>query len=108
MLRGGRSFGIAAHWHPVLRIYIRPLTTSRTLTVRLLPPRLANGIMGPQATTPRRSDHSDSVAFGDRSDRGFQWSTSSASCESDRRRVNHNRLSRLKMFSDGHLDSVRA
>jgi hypothetical protein len=46
MLRGGRSFGIARHWQPVLRMYISPLTTSRTFTVRLLPPRLAGGISG--------------------------------------------------------------
>src|SRR3982750_1943211 len=46
VLRGGRSLGIAAHWQPVLRIYMRPLTTSRRLTVRLLPPRLAAGING--------------------------------------------------------------
>src|SRR3954464_14088428 len=31
--RGGRSFGMARHWHPVLRMYISPLTTSRTFTV---------------------------------------------------------------------------
>ncbi len=31
---------------PVLRIYIKPLTTSRTSTVRLLPLRLAGGITG--------------------------------------------------------------
>ena len=35
-----------AHWQPVLRIYIRPLTTSRMSTVRLLPPRLAGGMGG--------------------------------------------------------------
>ena len=46
MLRGGRSFGNAAHWHPVERMYIRPLTTSRTSTLRLLPPRLACAISG--------------------------------------------------------------
>src|SRR4051795_495959 len=44
VLRGGRSLGIAAHWQPVLRMYMRPLATSRRLTVRLLPPRLAAGI----------------------------------------------------------------
>ena len=38
--------GIARHWQPVLRIYISPLTTSRTFTVRLLPPRLAGGMIG--------------------------------------------------------------
>jgi hypothetical protein len=46
VLRGGRSFGNAAHWQPVLSTYITPLTTSRTSTVRLLPPRLAGGING--------------------------------------------------------------
>jgi len=47
VLRGGRSFGIAAHWQPVLSTYISPLTISRSSTVRLLPPRLAGGINGP-------------------------------------------------------------
>jgi len=46
VLRGGRSFGSAAHWQPVLSTYINPLMTSRTSTVRLLPPRLAGGITG--------------------------------------------------------------
>jgi hypothetical protein len=45
--RGGRSLGSAAHWHPVLRVYISPFTTSRSFTVRLLPPRFAGGIKGP-------------------------------------------------------------
>jgi hypothetical protein len=44
--RSGRPFGNAAHWQPVPRMYISPLTTSRTSTVRLLPPRLADGING--------------------------------------------------------------
>ena len=55
MLRGGRSLGSAPHWQPVLKIYITPLTTSRTSTERLLPPRLAGGINGP------RIAHSSSV-----------------------------------------------
>jgi len=55
VLRGGKSFGNEAHWQPVLRIYISPLTTSRTTTVRLLPPRFAGGINGAM------SDHSSSV-----------------------------------------------
>ena len=46
VLRGGRSLGIARHWHPVLRMYIAPFTTSRTSTPRLLPPGLAGGISG--------------------------------------------------------------
>jgi hypothetical protein len=29
VLRGGRSFGIARHWKPVLKMYINPLTISR-------------------------------------------------------------------------------
>jgi hypothetical protein len=55
VLRGGKSFGNDAHWQPVLRIYISPFTTSRSTTVRLLPPRLAGGINGPI------TDHSSSV-----------------------------------------------
>jgi hypothetical protein len=46
VLRGGRSFGIARHWHPVLRTYMIPFITSRTSTERLLPPALAGGISG--------------------------------------------------------------
>ena len=46
MLRAARSFGTARHWQPVLRMYISPLTTSRRLTERLLPPGLAGGING--------------------------------------------------------------
>src|SRR5262245_65881821 len=46
VLRGGRSFGIARHWHPVLKIYMIPFITSRTSTWRLLPPRLSGGING--------------------------------------------------------------
>src|SRR3954451_5665950 len=44
--RGGRSLGIARHWQPVLRMYISPFTTSRTFTVRLLPPRLPGRMSG--------------------------------------------------------------
>jgi hypothetical protein len=40
------SFGIARHWHRVLRIDMIPFMTSRTLTRRLLPPVLAPGING--------------------------------------------------------------
>ena len=47
MLRGGRSFGSAANWQPVLRMYITPLTMVRTSIVRLLPPFFAGGINGP-------------------------------------------------------------
>src|SRR3954453_6254739 len=37
---------MARHWHPVLRMYISPLTTSRTFTVRLLPPCFAGPMSG--------------------------------------------------------------
>ncbi len=47
MLRGGRFFGSAAHWQPVLSTYITPFTTARRSIVRLLPPRFAGGINGP-------------------------------------------------------------
>jgi hypothetical protein len=39
--------GSAAHWQPVLRMDITPLTTARSSIVRLLPPRFAGGISGP-------------------------------------------------------------
>src|ERR1700690_1584230 len=62
VLRGGKSFGKAAHWQPVLNIYISPLTTSRSLTVRLLPPFLAGGMSGPMI------EYSSSVrSLGERS-----------------------------------------
>ncbi len=44
--RGHVLGGVWPHWQRVLRIDIRPLTTSRTSTVRLLPPRLGGGING--------------------------------------------------------------
>src|SRR5258707_1921031 len=46
VLRGGRSFGIARHWHPVLKTYMIPFITSRTSMWRLFPPDLAGGISG--------------------------------------------------------------
>src|SRR3974390_1885123 len=46
---------MSRHWKPEPRIYIRPFTISRTLTVRLLPPGLAGGING------STSAHSSSV-----------------------------------------------
>jgi hypothetical protein len=55
VLRGGRSFGNAAHWQPVERTYITPSTTARSSIVRLLPPRFARGISDPMI------DHSSSV-----------------------------------------------
>jgi len=54
-LRGGKSFGIARHWHPVLKTYMIPFITSRTSTWRRLPPRLAGRIKAPT------SAHSSSV-----------------------------------------------
>jgi hypothetical protein len=55
VLFGGRSFGSAAHWQPVLRMYLTPFSTARSSIVRLLPPRFAGGISGPM------SAHSSSV-----------------------------------------------
>src|SRR6266446_5621641 len=55
VLFGGRSFGIARHWQPVERMYIKPFTTSRMITLRLPPPVLPGGISG--STSP----HSSSV-----------------------------------------------
>ena len=53
--RGGKSWHIARHWEMVLKTYIKPLTTSRTFTVRLLPPRFPAGMSGSD------SAHSSSV-----------------------------------------------
>jgi hypothetical protein len=46
VLFGGRSLGQGAPLTPVLKTYITPFITSRTSTVRLLPPGLAGGITG--------------------------------------------------------------
>jgi hypothetical protein len=46
VLRGGRSFGSAAHLQPVERMYITPFSTARSSIVRLFPPRFARGING--------------------------------------------------------------
>src|ERR671912_1086768 len=46
VLRGGRSFGSAFHWHPVQSTSKMAFRTSRTSTVRGRPPRLAGRING--------------------------------------------------------------
>ena len=74
--------GCARHWQPVLRTYISPLTTSRTSTVRLLPPRLARGISGSTRPIPRQSGRSDSAACCGHIGCGSRSSTSASSCES--------------------------
>ena len=45
VLRGGRSLG-ARHWHPVLKMYMMPLTTCRIPVLRLPPPVFGAGISG--------------------------------------------------------------
>jgi hypothetical protein len=58
VLLGGRSFGMYRHWQPVLSTYMAPLTTSRTTTSRLRPPRLAGGISGSTSQmTPQIESH---------------------------------------------------
>ena len=59
---GGRSLGNARHWQPVLSTYITPLTTSRMLTRRLPPPRLAGGISGSICAHSSSVRSSDSAA----------------------------------------------
>src|SRR4051794_31253952 len=86
-------------------MYMRPLATSRRLTVRLLPPRLRPGSMGQPAPIPRRSSHLGSAACYGRSDHGSHSSTSAASSRSNRRQGNHNQFQTLKMFPDGHSAS---
>ena len=44
VLRGGNSFGMSRHLHPVESTYRSPFTTSRILTVRFPPPGLPGGI----------------------------------------------------------------
>src|SRR3981081_4544285 len=104
VLRGGRSFGIARHWHPVLKIYIIPFITSRSSTWRLLPPRLAGGING------STSAHSSSVrSLGYRNERRPDSPRFFAVHIGDPPRIrlpllNHKRFRRFNMFSDRHID----
>src|SRR3982075_1936148 len=103
VLRGGRSFGIARHWHPVLKIYIIPFITSRSSTWRLLPPRLAGGING------STSAHSSSVrSLGYRNALRSYRPRFFAVHIGDPPRIrppllNHKRLRGFNMFSDRHL-----
>src|SRR3981189_3386300 len=105
VLRGGRSFGIARHWHPVLKIYIIPFITSRSSTWRLLPPRLAGGING----SP--SAHSSAVrSLGYRNALRSYRLRFFAVHIGDPPRIrppllNHKRSRRFNMFSDRHLES---
>ena len=70
--------GSPATKQPALRMYIRPLTTSRKFTVRLLPPRLAGGIRGSiSALLVGQVRRIAPVGCG-RSERGFPSSTSAA------------------------------
>ncbi len=79
MLLGGKSFGIARHWQPVLRTYMTPFMTSRTFTSRLRPPRLAGGISGSiNCHSSSGVDRLDSATGFGRSAYGFQQSTSAA------------------------------
>src|ERR1700716_1206145 len=104
VLRGGRSFGIARHWHPVLKIYIIPFITSRSSTWRLLPPRLAGGING------STSAHSSSVrSLGYRNALRSYRPRFFAVHIGDPPRIrppllNHKRFRRFNMFSDRHLE----
>src|SRR6476619_6234569 len=63
-------------------MYIIPLTTARTSTVRLLPPFFAGGMIGPIRPTPRRSGRSGSAACFGHTEVGSPASTSRHSCES--------------------------
>src|SRR5258707_7414794 len=102
VLRGGRSFGIARHWHPVLKTYMIPFITSRSSTWRLLPPRLAGGING------STSAHSSSVrSLGYRNALRSYRPRFFAVHIGDPPRIrppllNHKRFRRFNMFSDRH------
>src|ERR1700716_2613031 len=106
VLRGGRSFGIARHWHPVLKIYIIPFITSRSSTWRLLPPRLAGGING------STSAHSSSVrSLGYRNALRSYRPRFFAVHIGDPPRIrppllNHKRFRRFNMFSDRHSGGI--
>ena len=95
MLRGGRSFASARHWHPVLRIYIIPFTTSRISTVRLLPPRLAGGISGPISAHSASVRSLSQCAVG-RAYRARFSSVHILTCESMREAGNHRGFSDFK------------
>src|SRR3954468_22913542 len=77
--RGGRSLGIARHWQPVLRMYISPFTTSRTFTVRLLPPRLPGRMSGSPWLHSSSSNRSDTAVCCGRTAHGSRSSTSATS-----------------------------
>src|SRR6185436_5041102 len=101
---GGRSFGIARHWHPVLKTYMIPFITSRSSTWRLLPPRLAGGING------SISAHSSSVrSLGYRNAlRSYRPRFFDVHIGDPPRirppLLNHKRLTGFNMFSDRHLE----
>src|SRR5678815_29144 len=108
VLRGGRSFGIARHWHPVLKTYMIPFITSRSSTWRLLPPRLAGGING------SISAHSSSVrSLGYRNAlRSYRPRFFDVHIGDPPRirppLLNHKQLTGFNMFSDRHLGDQRA
>jgi hypothetical protein len=80
-----RVLGIARHWQPALRMYIRPLTTSRAHTVRLLPPRLAGGMGGSVGARSSSLESEGSAGCCGVSVRGPRWSTSAAATRRIRR-----------------------
>ena len=75
VLCGGRSFGTARYWQPVLSTYINPLTTSRRSTVRQRPPRLLGGMQGSITATRHPSRRWDSAACSGHTGRGSRPST---------------------------------
>ncbi len=75
--------GIARHWQPVLKTYIKPFTTARMSTVRFFPPRFwPAGLKAPPTPTQRPSDHSGTEDNHGHSEHGLRLSTSDCSCES--------------------------
>jgi hypothetical protein len=75
------------------------LSTSRTLTSRGLPPRLAGGIIGAEPT-PRPSDHLDNEGRAGRRIGDVQASIWTDLFESSRAQSDHIRFIRLNKFLD--------
>jgi hypothetical protein len=90
----------ARHWQPALKMYMIPLITSRTTTVRLLKPRLAQaGSMARHTPIRRQSGRSDIVIGCGRNVRVLRRPNR---CPSSNESQLIQRI--FNMFPDRHLD----
>src|SRR5215203_3541170 len=108
--RGGRSLGIARHWQPVLRMYISPFTTSRTFTVRLLPPRLPGRMSGStwlhSASVKSLGYRSLLRSYRERFSIVHIGDLSTTQAAPGRLSLHHKRLIQFNMFPNRLLDNV--